>query len=395
MSTGDVVVDGLWKTFRIYQQRSSTLKQAILRRGNDQFEDFWALRDVSFEVPAGTTVGLIGANGAGKSTMLKVLSRILVPDKGSVRVEGRVSALLELGAGFHPELSGRENVYLNGTILGMSQTDLDLRFDDIVAFAGIEHAIDNAVKTYSSGMQARLGFSVAVAIEPDILIVDEVLAVGDEEFQRRSLERMNELRSGGRTAILVSHGLAQVQQVCDSAVWLDHGQVRATGGAEEVINEYLRSVSPDVRLDDRGREHLGSGEIEVDVEFKSGDEVVRSAEHGMPLTVHMRWSAAHPLFDLKFAFLIHSVEGQVVAGDVLHDDSVASVAPGDGELTYQIPSLSLLPGSYHVSTAVTDRHSRHLYDGCTNVASIDVHPRGHEIELPGYLALGGDWVRRG
>jgi ABC-2 type transport system ATP-binding protein len=395
MATGDVVVDGLWKTFRIYQQRSSTLKQAILRRGSDVYEEFWALRDVSFEVPAGTTLGLIGANGAGKSTMLKVLSRILVPDKGEVRVDGRVSALLELGAGFHPELSGRENVYLNGTILGMSQSELDRRFDDIVAFAGIEHAIDNAVKTYSSGMQARLGFSVAVAIEPDILIVDEVLAVGDEEFQRRSLERMNELRSGGRTAILVSHGLAQVQQVCDSAVWLDHGQVRATGGAEEVINEYLRSVSPDIRYDDQGREHLGSGEIEVDVVLTSEGEPVRAIEPGMPLAVHMRWTAAEALGDLAFSFLIHAADGQVVAGDVVHDESVASIASGSGEIVYDIPVLRLLPGSYHLSTSVIDRHSRHLYDSVANVAPLDVHPRGNENELPGYIALAGGWERRG
>ena len=395
MATGDIVVDGLWKTFRIYQQRSSTLKQAILRRGNDVYDDFWALRDVSFEVPAGTTLGLIGANGAGKSTMLKVLTRILVPDKGEVRVEGRVSALLELGAGFHPELTGRENVYLNGTILGMSQADLKRRFDDIVAFAGIEHAIDNAVKTYSSGMQARLAFSVAVAIEPDILIVDEVLAVGDEEFQRRSLERMNELRSGGRTAILVSHGLGQVQQVCDSVVWLDHGQVRATGGAEEVINEYLRSVSPDVRYDAQGREHLGSGEIEVDVVFTSEGAPVQTAEPDGPLAVHMRWRAAQPLSNLEYIFLIHSADGQVVAGDVIRDDSVAAVAAGEGELVYEIPVLSLLPGSYHLSTSVIDRHSRHVYDGCSNVAPLDVHPRGNEIGLPGYLALGGTWDRRG
>ncbi|MCB0965407.1 MAG: ABC transporter ATP-binding protein [Ilumatobacter sp.] len=395
MATGDVVVDGLWKTFRIYQQRSSTLKQAVLRRGNEVYEEFWALRDVTFEVPAGTTVGLIGANGAGKSTMLKVLSRILVPDKGSVHVDGKVSALLELGAGFHPELSGRENVFLNGTILGMTQADINSRFDEIVAFAGLEHAIDNTVKTYSSGMQARLGFAVAVAIEPDILIVDEVLAVGDEEFQRRSLERMNELRSGGRTAILVSHGLATVQQVCDTAVWLDHGQVKAVGGAEDVINQYLRSVSPDVRLDAKGREHLGSGEIEVDVEITSGGSAVDAIESGTPIEVDMRWRADTPLTNLRFQFLVHATDGQVVAGDVIHDESVNSVGAGPGGLCYSVPGFDLLPGSYHLSVSVTDAQSGHLYDSATNVAHLDVHPRGSQIELPGYVPLGGRWTRRG
>ena len=394
MAKGDIVVDELWKTFRVYQQRSSTLKQAMVRRGNEVYEDFWALRDVSFEVPAGTTLGLIGANGAGKSTMLKVLSKILVPDKGRVRVDGKMSALLELGAGFHPELTGRENVYLNGTILGMSQAELDRRFDDIVTFAGIEHAIDNAVKTYSSGMQARLGFSVAVAIEPDVLIVDEVLAVGDEEFQRRSLERMNELRSDGRTAILVSHGLGQIQQVCDSAIWLDHGQVKAAGGAEDVINQYLRSVSPDVRYDARGREHLGSGEIELDVAIQHERQDVTAVVAGSSVSVRMHWSAALPLDGLEFGFCLHAADGQVIAGDVFRIDPTAAPR-SSGEFHYSIPALQLLPGSYHVSSSVKDQHSRHVYDSCTNVATLDVHPREASTHLPGYVALRGNWEHHG
>ena len=393
MTTGDVVVDGVWKTFRIYQQRSSTLKQAVLRRGREEYEEFWALKDVSFDVPAGTTLGLIGANGAGKSTMLKVLSRILVPDRGSVEMHGRVSALLELGAGFHPELSGRENVFLNGTILGMSQTDLLKRFDDIVEFAGLEKAIDHAVKTYSSGMQARLGFSVAVAIEPDILIVDEVLAVGDEEFQRRSLERMNELRSGGRTAIFVSHGLAQVQQICDRAVWLDHGQVRAAGDTEEVINAYLRSVSPNVRVDASGREHLGSGEVELDLQVLSNGAQVDAVEFGAPVDLRLSWRAAPGIGDLKLSFAIHATDGHVVAGDQIHDEVDFTLGSGNGELDYSIARLALLPGSYHLSASARDRHSDHVYDSSPKIANLTVHPQGREFELPGHVALEGRWSR--
>ena len=394
MATGDVVVDGLWKTFRIYHQRSSTLKQALLRRGKEQFDEFWALRDVSFEAPAGSTLGLIGANGAGKSTMLKVLSRILVPDKGTVRIDGRVSALLELGAGFHPELSGRENVYLNGTILGMSQGEISRRFDEIVEFAGLEHAIDNAVKTYSSGMQARLGFSVAVAIEPDVLIVDEVLAVGDEQFQRRSLERMSELRSGGRTCIFVSHGLAQVQQICESAVWLDKGQVAASGQTEEVINAYLRSVSDELRIDARGMEHTGSAEVQIDVDVLVGEEVRQTVATGDPVTIAFNWTCREFIEDLRVSFSILSTEGVVVAGAVVQSPHIEGFWPGAGVLEYRIPDLRLLPGSYHVSAEVVNRHSGHIYDAGQNLAAFDVVATPSMFESLGYVALAGFWDGR-
>lgn len=391
MAKGDVVIDEVWKTFRVYQQRSSTLKQAMLRRQADVFDEFWALRGVSFEVPAGTTLGLIGANGAGKSTMLKVLSRILVPDRGSVKVDGRVSALLELGAGFHPELSGRENVFLNGTILGMTHAELTRRFDSIVEFSGLEHAIDNAVKTYSSGMQARLGFAVAVSIEPDILIVDEVLAVGDEQFQRRCLERMNELRSGGRTAIFVSHGLGQVQQICDKAVWLDKGTVAADGDTEEVINAYLRSVTGDSRIDDRGRERFGSGEMHMDVSFMVDGQPSHSMSSGDPVVMRLTWSSDQTLTDLQFLFRIHAADGVVIAGDQLRDDTVARLGPGAGHFDYVIPKLSLVPGSYRISAAVQDRHSGRVYDGGRWLATVNVVPGESMLHSLGYIGLEGAW----
>ena len=188
-------------------------------------EDFWALRDVSFEVYEGETFGLIGENGSGKSTMLKCLTKILRPDEGTVAVNGKVSALLELGAGFHPELSGRENVFLNGAILGLSQKELRRRFDEIVDFAGVGAFIDEPVKNYSSGMYVRLGFSVAINVDPDVLLVDEVLAVGDEAFQRKCNEKFAELRNQGKTIVLVSHGLGTVQNLCDRVAWFSHGHL--------------------------------------------------------------------------------------------------------------------------------------------------------------------------
>ncbi|MGA1516078.1 MAG: ABC transporter ATP-binding protein, partial [Ilumatobacteraceae bacterium] len=210
MSAPAVAVHDLWKSFRLYHERNQFLKAAILRGRRARYEEFWALKDVSFEVPVGTTFGVIGSNGSGKSTLLKCLAGILVPERGSVEISGRISALLELGAGFHPELSGRENVFLNGAILGLSKKEIAARFDSIVDFAGLEDFIDTPVKNYSSGMFVRLGFAVAAHVEPEVLLVDEVLSVGDEAFQRKSAEKIEQFRREGRTIVFVSHGLGQV-----------------------------------------------------------------------------------------------------------------------------------------------------------------------------------------
>jgi ABC-type polysaccharide/polyol phosphate transport system ATPase subunit len=394
MQTGDIEVEAVWKTFRIFQNRNTTLKQALIRRKREQFDEFWALRDVSFSVPSGTTFGLIGANGAGKSTMLKVLARILVPDKGAVKVNGRVSALLELGAGFHPELTGRENVFLNGSILGMSAASLRIKFDEIVQFAGLESFIDQPVKTYSSGMYARLGFSVAVAVEPDILLVDEVLAVGDEQFQRRCAEKMDELRSGGRTVVLVSHGLSQIQQMCDQAVWLDHGLVLKVGATEDVVAAYLASVTTAYRLDDRGRQRTGTGEIQLEVDvLSSGDEPTAT---GCPLTMRFHWQTAQPMRNVGFGFTLRAADGHEVAGSAnIFDRAFTDLGPGSGSVDYEISRLHLLPGSYHLAAAIMDRSTGHIYDHSPNIAQFDVASSpGYEAST-GPVDLGGRWIDSG
>ncbi|PZU46440.1 MAG: hypothetical protein DI566_07725 [Microbacterium sp.] len=204
--------------------------------------DFWAVRDVSFEVPAGSTFGLIGSNGSGKSTLLKCLARILTPDEGRIVPVGRVAALLEVGSGFHPELTGRENVYLNGSILGMSQKEIRRKFDEIVDFSGVADFIDQPVKNYSSGMYVRLGFAIAINVDPDILVVDEVLAVGDVEFQEKCAEKFAEFRRKERTVIMVSHAMEAVSQMCDHAAWLRDGSLAAVGSADDVVAEYLSSL---------------------------------------------------------------------------------------------------------------------------------------------------------
>ncbi|MGV9011226.1 MAG: ABC transporter ATP-binding protein [Flavobacteriales bacterium] len=202
-------------------------------------EDFWALRDISFEVKRGEVLGIIGHNGAGKSTLLKLLSRITLPTEGIIGMKGKVSSLLEVGTGFHPELTGRDNIYLNGAILGMRRSEVDRKLEDIVAFSGIEHHLDTPVKRYSSGMRVRLGFAVAAHLEPEVLIVDEVLSVGDAEFQRKSMGKMKDSAASGRTVLFVSHNMTAMRSLCDRVIWLDHGRVRMSGPTEEVVSAYL------------------------------------------------------------------------------------------------------------------------------------------------------------
>lgn len=242
MSGTAVSVEHVGKKFRLYHERNQSLKSAIMRRRTSVHEDFWALRDVSFEVPEGSTFGLIGSNGSGKSTLLKCLAKIYYPDEGSITSNGKVAALLEVGSGFHPELTGRENIYLNGSILGMSRKTIDARFDDIVAFSGVEEFIDQPVKNYSSGMYVRLGFSVAIHVDPEILIVDEVLAVGDAEFQAKCSHKFQQFKREGRTVILVSHSMEMVKEMCDQVAWLNKGSFVASGDAATTIAAYEASV---------------------------------------------------------------------------------------------------------------------------------------------------------
>lgn len=237
-----VTIDGVSKKFRLYHERNQTLKSAIMRRRRSVYEDFWALRDVSFAVPEGSTFGLIGSNGSGKSTLLKCLAKIYFPDTGSITYRGRMAALLEVGSGFHHELSGRENVYLNGSILGMSKKEIDRKFDEIIDFSGVEQFIDQPVKNYSSGMYVRLGFSVAISVEPEILIVDEVLAVGDAEFQEKCFQKFRDYRQQGRTVILVSHSMGSVRSMCDQVAWLNKGTIMTVGEANETIAAYEGSI---------------------------------------------------------------------------------------------------------------------------------------------------------
>jgi lipopolysaccharide transport system ATP-binding protein len=242
MSDWAVRVNDVSKRFRLYHERNQTLKSAILRGKTSKHEDFWALRDISFDVIEGHTHGLIGSNGSGKSTLLKCLAKIYWPTSGSIEYRGRMASLLEVGSGFHLELSGRENIYLNGSILGMSKKEIDSKFDEIVDFSGVERFLDQPVKNYSSGMYVRLGFSIAINVDPDILVVDEVLSVGDEEFQRKSFQKFLEFKKRGKTVILVTHTMPVVEDICDTVTWINKGKMMQTGPASYVVKKYQSSI---------------------------------------------------------------------------------------------------------------------------------------------------------
>lgn len=391
----EVVVEAanVSKKFRLYKERNHSLKATVMRGKRAVSEDFWALRDVSFEVYRGETFGLIGENGSGKSTMLKCLTKILRPEVGSVSVSGKVSALLELGAGFHPELSGRENVFLNGAILGLSQGELRRRFDEIVEFAGIQRFIDEPVRNYSSGMYVRLGFSVAINVDPDVLLCDEVLAVGDENFQRKCNEKFAELKRSGKTIILVSHALGSVQTMCDRVAWFDSGRLREIGRPNDVISHYSSAVQVDRTLDEEGHTRWGSGEGKITGAELVDDNGRRSnrVRSGDRVTLRIHFDMQQPLERPIFAVSIKTVEGFVVSAPTSRDSDFAGdrlAGRGVAELTFD--PLPLLPGTYDISVTLQDCQFLHAYDVRQDLIRFDVD-RGPLSESEGVVALGGRW----
>lgn len=394
MSDAVVRADGVWKRFRLYHERNQSLKATVMRRGRAKYEDFWALQDVSFEVRPGTTFALIGHNGSGKSTMLKTLAKILRADKGSVAVDGKMSALLELGAGFHPELSGRENVYLNGAILGLTKRELDRKFDDIVGFAGLERFIDSPVKNYSSGMYVRLGFSVAINVDPDVLLIDEVLAVGDEEFQRKCMERVTDLRDDGKTIVVVTHSMMTVRSLCDEAIWLENGEVRKCGNAGEVADAYLGEVQVDMQAAEVADPTSKWTQLRItDIELLDdrGRPVTRVAT-GEAVTFRLHYEASEPVRNPVFSFSISTPDGVLVTGPNTKDAKVwVDKVQGEGTVDLHVDRLLLLLGNYDVSAECTNESVTHSYDRLSRGLRFDVRPGTPHETFGGLMSLGGHW----
>lgn len=366
MPASAITCEGVWKSYRIYHQRSHTLKEKILSR-RSMYEDFWALRGIDLEVPEGETFGIVGANGSGKSTLLKTMAGILAPNRGQVLVNGSISPLLELGTGFHPELSGRENVFLAGSLLGQSRADVERSYDGIVDFAGIEQFMDTPVKNYSSGMYARLAFAVAISIEPDVLIVDEVLSVGDEAFQLKCYERVAKLRNAGHTVVLVTHGLETIRSLCSQAAWIDGGVVRESGKAHDVVSTYLKDVHGDNRHDhdwSHSGDRFGSGEAEiVDVEFLDATGSPSPVYHtGDTLTIRITYRGLKLLEDVSCGIAVYRADnGAYLFGQNSREAGVPLRIDGRGTITYTVPELPLLQGSYTVTVALHEMGKR-IYD---------------------------------
>ena len=393
MTLPAVEVQSVSKRFRLYHERNQSLKGALMRKRRSVVEEFWALQDVSLEVPEGSTFGLIGENGSGKSTLMKCMAKILRPDSGSLAVRGKVSALLELGAGFHPELSGRENVFLNGSILGISQKELHSKFDEIVDYAGLGHFIDQPVKNYSSGMYVRLGFSVAINVDPDVLLVDEVLAVGDEAFQRKCGEKFAELRERGKTIVLVSHSMVSVHNLCDKVAWLDHGQVKMLDSARKVVDEYTGTVQVDRKADGQSGSRWGSGEARIEtVELLSASGAPASLTRtGDPVTVRLHYETTQPIDQPLFSVTVQTLDGTHVSGPDSRDaPCIPDRLDGRGHVDLVIDKLLLVPGTYDVSAALHDHAALHPYDVRHHILRFHVEP-GQPRESYGVVSLGGRW----
>lgn len=347
----------------------------------------WALKEVSFEVPQGEVVGIIGRNGAGKSTLLKILSRITEPTEGWAEIHGRVGSLLEVGTGFHPELTGRENLYLNGAILGMRKAEIDRKFDEIVAFAEIERFIDTPVKYYSSGMYVRLAFAVAAHLEPEILLVDEVLAVGDASFQKKCLGKMGEVAKAGRTVLFVSHNMGAITRLCKRALWLDQGRIVQDGPASEVVSRYqAQYLTACPEWQRPPQEEIKSPFALLKIQVKNEEGQVAGVFGGNEaIRLELHYLIRQPLVGCAVGIRVHNSDGIPVFTSVDSDQEGVSALPkepGYYQAILTIPGYFLAPGTYYVS-AGAHLPFRTLYEFFEQVVVFEVSPSGSLASLDG------------
>ena len=390
-----VSVRNVTKNFRLYHEKNQYLKTALLRGRRARFDEFRALSDVSLDIPHGSTFGIIGSNGSGKSTLLKCLTGILTPDSGSVDVHGKVAALLELGSGFHPDLSGRENVYLNGAILGMSHRELEEKFDEIVEFAGLKQFIDTPVKNYSSGMTVRLGFAIAINVNPEILIIDEVLAVGDDEFQLKCYEKIDQFRRAGKTIIIVSHGLGDIQRICDEVAWIEKGVLKRVGDPAEIVPEYLStSRSGTSSVEPSSGQQWGSGEVTFEsITFlDEQQQPTNTLRTGAPATVRVSMRSSVSLENSLLTLRISDMNNDNVwMSNSNQNDTPLAVEPGSITVDVGLADLPLLDGVYELSLAIGNMSGSHEYDHWEKRVKFNVHQK-RTVES-GIVSIDSTWLK--
>lgn len=393
-----VIADHLSKQYRLGELNRRMLFREVLANvfkqlrtgGRRQAETIWAVSDISFEVQEGQVLGIIGRNGAGKSTLLKLLSRITYPTSGRMQISGRVASLLEVGTGFHEELTGRENIYLNGSILGMKKREIDKHLDSIVDFAGVEKFLDTPVKRYSSGMRLRLGFAVAAHLEPDVLLVDEVLAVGDAGFQKKCLGAMSNLNAGGRTVLFVSHNLTAVENLCPRTIWIDKGSVREDGDSRKVIQSYLETFAEASCLQadlTMAENRKGSGEARFTrIEFMDASgrpvDVIRSGEE---IRIRLHYEVEKRIYEPHFGVEVYTNTGTLVTSINTWTTgfNLESLKPGRGYIDVRVDSLSLNPDRYYLSLWLASVGPKY-YDQLElclslDVEAADVHQSGRSM----------------
>ena len=403
-----VEIDDVSKTFKLYHERGTSLKERLVKAGRSRYDELKALQGISFDVQEGETIGILGRNGSGKSTLLKCICGVLQQSEGEIRVRGKLAGLLELGAGFQPELSGRDNIYLNGSMLGLTRKEIDAVFDDIVGFAELESFIDNQVKFYSSGMYVRLGFAVAVNVEPDILVIDEVLAVGDEKFQRKCIARIKQFQEMGRTIIFVSHSADQVRSICDRAVVLQSGEMIGLGSPGDAVRLFRERLleadgappaedhAPVVDGEQQGERYL----LRIRKISTSVSELDSPVlESGEPFSVTANFRVKEEIDSMVFVLEVHGARGELLLRTDTEQLKLSTDAPlGEGNITFAFPSWPLSDGRYDISVGARNRLGDTTYDWHENAVSLEVVYHGKasgllNLPLSANLTAGGPLVR--
>ena len=409
-----IKIENVTKKFKLYSDRPLSIKENIVRGMKNTYKEFYALNDVSFEVKKGSTIGLIGKNGSGKSTLLKMINRTMFPDKGKITINGKIASLIELGAGFHPELSGRENIYNNATIFGFSKEEIDKRLPEIIEFSELEEFIDNTLRTYSSGMYARLAFSVAIHVDADILLVDEILGVGDINFQSKCANKIYEMKRNGTTIILVTHDMSTIDRLCDYAVWLDHGKKIAEGSPKEIQNAYLKYMAEEqeerqkleetkekmkeeekdseVEKEDVRKkithlgEHFGNGNV-IFTSCKLLDEKGvdrRSFNTGQKIKLQTEYLCQVDPKNLQvnIGFEISNTQGIYIYGTNTSREGYKKIKlQKKGIIEVELEDLKLLPGDYNIGIAIADLEEKASYDHYRSIAQFKIYSNIHDVGL--------------